>query len=140
MLQCYMPVFYHATMTQPDVPEHILRLADKIAVKVRLNPEVNPPPVTIGPLKPRRMMKGKVHFQCFDCRIVKTPSMASWTCQLFGRSIHKSLPSIASVPKRGKGWNLKFGNMATIATYKMPKVENENNVSAESLQCYYSSH
>jgi len=55
-------------------------------------------------------------------------SMAGRGPQLLGKISYKSLSHSALCSRIGLLTGLKSTNMATIATYKVPKVENENNV------------
>ncbi len=58
-----------------------------------------------------------------------TVSMAGRGPQLLGKISYKSLSHSSLCSRIGLLTGLKPTNMATIATYKVPKVENENNVS-----------
>ena len=60
--------------------------------------------------------------------------MASRACQLFGQFTYRSLKPRSIVPLRTSAFGAKPLNMATIATYKVPKVENENNVGRQEHQ------
>jgi len=55
-------------------------------------------------------------------------SMASRSCYSFGKVPYKTLSRSSIGVRIGPLNSLKPSNMATIATYKVPRVENENNV------------
>lgn len=60
--------------------------------------------------------------------------MASRGCQLFGQFTYRSVKPRSIVPLRTSSFGAKLLNMATIATYRVPKVENENNVGRQGRQ------
>ena len=60
--------------------------------------------------------------------------MASRGCQSFGQFAQTSIKLRPFVPFRTSISPAKPLNMATIATYKVPKVENENNVGRQEQQ------
>ena len=63
--------------------------------------------------------------------------MASRCCQLFGQTTYRFLKPRAIVPLRTSSFGAKPLNMATIATYRVPRVENENNVGRQRHQSMY---
>lgn len=61
-------------------------------------------------------------------------SMASNSCRLLGKLPYKTLLRGSIAPTSGPLTGLKPASIATIATYKVPKVENENNVGVQRLK------
>ena len=116
------------------VPEDAYKLAKKMRLKIatnRLNLGKKPRgTVSIGSI-PSKCAKRTVQCTCWSfsaTTVFCNHSMASRSCQLLGKLPSRILTPRSIAPAFARSNVLNHSNMATITTYKVQKVENENNV------------